>query len=182
MDDARVFGLSQAYHNLKPENHYMPDPDLTQRGNQQAEKLRTTFPYHDVVDLVVSSPIRRALQTALLGFEEELNRGLKIMALPDLQETSSLPCDTGTDIKKLEKEFGSTGKVDLSLVDEGWNKKVFLPYTTVFSSFFPVCPSPAVRPLKLTGAALVWRAESADCEATVQNNAWNSWGPSMLDW
>lgn len=39
-----------------------------------------------------------------------------------MQETSSLPCDTGTDAERLKQEMD--GKpVDLSLVQDGWNSK-----------------------------------------------------------
>jgi len=46
---------------------------------------------------------------------------MKVLALPEIQETSDLPCDTGSDVELLEKEFGE--KVYLSLVKEGWNNK-----------------------------------------------------------
>lgn len=74
--------------------------------------------------MLVSSPLRRALQTTLIGFQPEVQRGLKVVALPDVQETSDLPCDTGSDPTTLEKEFGEESKVDLSLLTEGWNMKV----------------------------------------------------------
>jgi len=48
------------------------------------------------------------------------------MALPELQETSDLPCDTGSDPPKLKEEFASgkwKGTVDLELVKDGWNDK-----------------------------------------------------------
>ena len=102
----------------------MRDPSLTVRGERQSQALRTTFPYHGSVDLLVSSPIRRALYTTLLGFQAETDRGLKIIALPDLQETSDSPCNIGVDRDELEKEFGQDGRVDLSLVTSDWNVKV----------------------------------------------------------
>lgn len=51
---------------------------------------------------------------------------MKVTALPELQETSDLPCDTGSEPSKLEEEFNSSpfaGKVDFSLVHPGWNNK-----------------------------------------------------------
>ena len=51
-----------------------------------------------------------------------VKRGLKIVALPEAQETGALPCDIGSDPEALEKEF-ETLPVDLSLVHEGWNSK-----------------------------------------------------------
>ena len=45
---------------------------------------------------------------------------MKVIALPEAQEVSDLPCDTGSDLEVLRKEMN--GKpVDLSLVHEGWN-------------------------------------------------------------
>lgn len=104
----------------------MPDPSLTPRGEKQSEQLLGTFPYHDRIELLVSSPIRRAIYTTLIGFKSDVDRGLKVVALPDAQETSDLPCDTGGSVEKLQEEFGKDGKVDLSFVKEGWNVKVGL--------------------------------------------------------
>jgi hypothetical protein len=55
-----------------------------------------------------------------------VERGLKVVALPELQETSDLPCDTGSEPAALAAEFGEgkfAGAVDLRLVKEGWNDK-----------------------------------------------------------
>jgi hypothetical protein len=48
------------------------------------------------------------------------------VALPELQETSDLPCDTGSEPSVLEEEFSQgqfAGTVDLELVGQGWNNK-----------------------------------------------------------
>ena len=43
-----------------------------------------------------------------------------MICIPELQETSDEPCDTGSEVDALQKEFD--GKpVDFSLVNEGWN-------------------------------------------------------------
>ena len=47
---------------------------------------------------------------------------MKVIALPELQETSDLPCDTGSDIAILLEEFADQ-PVDLGLVVKGWNSK-----------------------------------------------------------
>ena len=100
----------------------MRDPLLTPFGEEQCRKLAQRFPYHDNVELLVASPIRRTIYTTLLGFESELNQGVKIIALPETQEIGDVPCDTGSDVEVLRKEM--EGKpVDLSLVHEGWNSK-----------------------------------------------------------
>lgn len=118
---------SQGYHNLTTANHSLPDPNLTPLGEQQCVELRDSFPYHAQIDLVTASPLRRTIYTALLGFEPvfKAKKDLKLIALPDAQETSDLPCDTGSDPDALKKEFEEKAlPVDLSLVTDGWNSKV----------------------------------------------------------
>ncbi|KAL1960115.1 hypothetical protein VTO42DRAFT_287 [Malbranchea cinnamomea] len=116
---------AQGYHNLTPANHVIHDPLLTPHGETQCKNLLANFPYHDDVDLVVASPLRRTLYTALLAFEKPIReKGLKVIALPDLQETSDVPCDLGSDLAALETEVREKDlPVDLSLVTEGWNDK-----------------------------------------------------------
>lgn len=85
---------AQGYHNLNVANHSMHDPLLTPYGEEQCRELAKNFPYHASVDLVVASPLKRTIYTALLGFGEDLKRGgLKVIGLPELQETSDLPCE-----------------------------------------------------------------------------------------
>lgn len=63
------------------------------------------------------------MYTALLGFGSDLDRkSLNVIAMPELQETSDLPCDTGSSPEDLAKEFDSK-PVDLGLVQPGWNSK-----------------------------------------------------------
>lgn len=114
---------AQGYHNLTTANHHMHDPLLTPYGEQQCSDLQQTFPNQDSIDLIVASPIKRTLHTALLSFSDNIEKkGLKVIALPELQETSDLPCDTGSEREELEKEFAGKS-VDLGLVSVGWNCK-----------------------------------------------------------
>ncbi|KAJ4301316.1 hypothetical protein N0V90_003407 [Kalmusia sp. IMI 367209] len=113
----------QGYHNLK-EDYTIPDPDLTPLGEQQSSLLSQLIPNIQAINCIFASPMRRTLQTALLTFQTlfQSNPTLRIIALPELQETSSDPCDTGSSIAELRKEY--EGKpVDLSLLYEGWNDK-----------------------------------------------------------
>lgn len=78
----------------------------------------------------MASPLRRTIYTALYSFPTEVSKGIEIIALPELQETSGLPCDTGSDLEDLAAEFAAgegEGKykdvVDLHLVTDGWNVK-----------------------------------------------------------
>ena len=110
----------------------MPDPTLTPLGLTQCYALGDTFPYTPLVTHIVASPLRRTLYTALESFPTLVQppKGLKVIALPEIQETSDLPCDTGSALELLQREFGVGGDgekwngcVDLSLVTDGWNDK-----------------------------------------------------------
>lgn len=48
---------------------------------------------------------------------------MKLIGLPDVQETSDVPCDTGSTPQALREEFADK-PVDLELVHEDWNNKV----------------------------------------------------------
>ncbi|KAJ5209618.1 Histidine phosphatase superfamily clade-1 [Penicillium cf. viridicatum] len=115
---------AQGLHNLCTANHVIQDPLLTDLGHEQCQTLRENFPRHANIDLVTASPLRRTLYTALEGFAPvfESKPDLKIIALPDIQETSDVPCDTGSEPSVLKEEF-KTG-VDLDLVQDGWNNKL----------------------------------------------------------
>lgn len=117
----------QGLHNLTAANHVIHDPLLTDLGNEQCRQLREKFPYHSGVELVVSSPLRRTIYTALQSFGPifDERKDLKLVLLPDIQETSDVPCDTGSDPEVLRKEIEEKGlPVDLSLIHDGWNSKV----------------------------------------------------------
>ena len=118
---------AQGYHNLTG-NHHLRDPDLTPIGTEQCARLQKTFPLLPQITHLVASPLRRTIYTCLLSFEPALqNPGIvtkKVIAFPQLQEVSPMPCDTGSELDKLVAEFGPAGQVDLGLVTEGWNDKV----------------------------------------------------------
>jgi broad specificity phosphatase PhoE len=112
---------AQGFHNLSIENHSIHDPQLTDLGKEQCRILGDNFPYSSSVDLIVVSPIKRTIYTAILSFWPLIQqKKLKIIALPEIQETSDLPCDTGSSKSELEREFAAYN-VDLSRVQEGWN-------------------------------------------------------------
>ncbi|KAI1631717.1 phosphoglycerate mutase [Biscogniauxia mediterranea] len=120
---------AQGYHNLSVENQQLRDPDLTPEGEKQCDGLCSRFPSHDRITHLVASPLRRTLFTCLRSFAPVVQAGKTIIALPDAQEISTLPCDIGTDPAKLQAEFGD--RVDFHLVQDGWNDK------TVTSKYYP---------------------------------------------
>jgi broad specificity phosphatase PhoE len=130
----------QGYHSSEvngAEGYKIHDPNLTDKGRAQCEERCRIFTRHEhvrharkhcclfcrltnnnQVDLLLASPLRRALQTCQLCFEPCVKRGLPIIALPHAEEASSDPCDTGSELDVLKSEF-PTG-VDFSLVPEHW--------------------------------------------------------------
>ncbi|KAJ2992090.1 hypothetical protein NUW58_g2292 [Xylaria curta] len=120
---------AQGYHNLSIENQWIRDPDLTDLGKQQCEELCKIFPYHDKITHLVASPIRRTIFTCQFSFAPAVKAGKKIVALQDAQEVSLYPCDVGSDVEPLEKEFGDL--VDFGSLTDDWNKK------TTDSKYYP---------------------------------------------
>lgn len=102
--------------------------------------MEEKFPYQSSIDLIVASPLRRTIQTALCSFQPAIKRGVRIVALAEIQETSDVACDTGSNVSDLEREFdgyklaSGTPVVDFSLVPEDWNKKVRTVYFILSST------------------------------------------------
>ncbi|KAK1994430.1 phosphoglycerate mutase [Colletotrichum falcatum] len=116
---------AQGFHNLSVENEAIRDPLLTDLGKQQCAALRAAFPHHARITHLVASPLRRTLHTCLLGFASDaaapVGRSLKVLALPEVQEVSDAPCDTGSAVADIEGEFA--GRVDFGRVPEDWTDK-----------------------------------------------------------
>ncbi|KAI1403868.1 phosphoglycerate mutase-like protein [Hypoxylon fuscum] len=140
---------AQGFHNLNQENQQLPDPNLTPLGERQCEELCERFDAHDKITHLIASPIRRTLYTCLHSFAPVVQSGKKVVALPDAQEISRLPCDIGSEPSKLKEEFGDL--VDLHLVQEGWNDK------SSKSRYYPAPEKLAER----SRAARVWLRELA---------------------
>lgn len=120
----------QGYHNLGIEHMNIHDPLLTDHGKKQCLELHRKFPDMSKVDLLVASPMRRAIYTALEAFlpDYEKSDGRKLIALPDLQELSDMPCDVGSSLADLKAEMEAQGApVDLNYFDEDWTRKVRVP-------------------------------------------------------
>lgn len=126
--DAAKLATIQAVHNLVYANHAIRDPSLTEQGISTCASLARDFPYHDTIDAIFVSPLRRAIYTAVHTFRDNprLRTGeLKIIALPLIQETTNVPCDTGSSVADLKAEFEKNQTpVDLSLCEEDWYVKV----------------------------------------------------------
>ena len=64
--------------------------------------------------LIVVSPMRRTMQTAILSVDWLMDKGVPVQANALWQENSDKPCDTGSAVAELEVEFPM---VDFSTVD-----------------------------------------------------------------
>jgi broad specificity phosphatase PhoE len=82
------------------------DPGLTPGGIEDAKNFRKRYRNLRNPTLVVTSPLRRCLQTTVHAFSDQIKAGrLRAIANPDLQEVSTDPCDTGTPLDVLREEF-----------------------------------------------------------------------------
>jgi broad specificity phosphatase PhoE len=117
----------QGYHSAEvtKDGHLLHDPSLTPKGITQCQARRATFPRHAQIDLLLASPLRRAIQTTTHAFSPVISRGQRIIALPAAEEVSSDPSDTGSSTATLRAEFGDD-LVDFSHLtsssggDDGW--------------------------------------------------------------
>ncbi|KAJ5110378.1 Histidine phosphatase superfamily clade-1 [Penicillium argentinense] len=106
---------AEGLHNLRSDLN-IPDAPLSQRGWYEAQELGRRFikDNSNVVCAIVSSPLRRAIQTSLAAFPRILNsalspedrgRAVKLVLYANLQEISDYPANTGSSLSKLENEF-----------------------------------------------------------------------------
>src|SRR5438094_7162273 len=96
---------AQALHNAT-KDYSIHDPELTQLGLRQCSKLASRFPHFGKIECVLASPMTRTIQTALEGFRP-FTQDKSIHLLPDLQETSASPSDTGSSQEALKRRFGN---------------------------------------------------------------------------
>ncbi|KAI0397567.1 histidine phosphatase superfamily [Xylariaceae sp. FL0594] len=113
---------AEALHNALNDN-MIRDPRLTANGIAQARALCDSYQQRSMQEVarVVSSPMRRAIMTAIHGFRPILapsysfrptaaaitEKGkLRLLLVPELQESSARPSDTGSPPSELFNEFG----------------------------------------------------------------------------
>ncbi|KAH8676694.1 histidine phosphatase superfamily [Tricladium varicosporioides] len=70
-----------------------------------AKFLQNELPIAQQIELIVVSPMRRTLQTAQQGLGWLMERGVPVVLRPEWQENSAKPCDTGTEISEMQKEW-----------------------------------------------------------------------------
>jgi broad specificity phosphatase PhoE len=113
----------------------MPDPNLTDKGRRQCLAIRAMFPRHHDIDLILASPMKRCIETAVLAFGPVLadsERQLRLHLVPLAQEINNYPTDIGLSRKELEAEMPmllkgsgiSPSQIVFDDVSDGWNSKV----------------------------------------------------------
>ncbi|CCJ31231.1 unnamed protein product [Pneumocystis jirovecii] len=128
---------AQAAHN-KSKNYDLKDPELTEFGKDQAKLLLLHYDHLKELDLIISSPMRRAIETVLIGFDGFLSlknsinihhKSIPLIILPELQEISDRNCDTCSPLEDLQSQFPY---LDFSLCVGNWHLK------TGFFSYDPI--------------------------------------------
>ena len=100
------------------------DSALTEVGRAQASTLRPAT-VDLAVQLVVASPLRRALETALLAFDETAP-GLGVLTLESLREQHGMhKCDQRRDTAAIAPQFGPRvlGLEELAPTDALWSEQ-----------------------------------------------------------
>jgi broad specificity phosphatase PhoE len=121
MPPKRIYFIrhAQALHNLDPpSNFHIQDPPLTVTGERQCMRICDSLPPSISLDLLVVSPLRRAIQTLILGLPSHV-RNTKILVLPLAQEIGPHPSDTGSETSAIKSFFPEeiAGKVDISALE-----------------------------------------------------------------
>ncbi|RYO92414.1 hypothetical protein DL766_000384 [Monosporascus sp. MC13-8B] len=116
----------QAEHNVSLD-YSIPDAPLTPLGRKQAVALARAIPdLQAEAELIAASPLRRTLQTALLGFGPALARlggaPRGLVCVPQAQECNDLPCDTGSARSALEADPEFAG-IDFAGLPDDWTSK-----------------------------------------------------------
>mmetsp|Transcript_29340 Transcript_29340/g.73635 ORF Transcript_29340/g.73635 Transcript_29340/m.73635 type:complete len:276 (-) Transcript_29340:128-955(-) len=108
---------AQGTHNVKKDYRAAEQLDavLTPFGLEQCGALAKLTAGLAGVELLVTSPLRRCVQTALHGFQPHIDRGVPLIALESVRETVNFTCDRRISISELSGEFPS---LDFSYCEE----------------------------------------------------------------
>ncbi|KAL2062228.1 hypothetical protein VTL71DRAFT_6494 [Oculimacula yallundae] len=97
------------------------DTPLTTHGKNEALDLRDKFPFMDDITHILTSPLRRTLQTTLLALEPAIKRGIRPIALEFLREIGMSRFNWGSHLETLLEELGELGKTVLTNeIMRGW--------------------------------------------------------------
>ncbi|KAI2617352.1 histidine phosphatase superfamily [Hypoxylon sp. NC1633] len=114
-----IFRHAIANHNIH--GSHIPDPSLTECGLEQCVSLYTYYPFAGKVSRIISSPLRRTIETAILGVKPMVRDDIKIELMPELQEVNASPSSTGSPVEDLSRCYGKV--VDLTTLGDFWYRK-----------------------------------------------------------
>lgn len=99
--------FTDVFENHKERDEYYRDSPLSPRGVQQAKELsqRAGSTIMNECDLVVTSPLTRALQTMEIGLGKHIGTDTAIIAVPQAAERLYLISDQGKSRLELQKAF-----------------------------------------------------------------------------
>ncbi|KUL90128.1 hypothetical protein ZTR_02021 [Talaromyces verruculosus] len=124
---------AEGLHNLR-NDPTIPDAPLSERGFDFAEELGRRFirEYSNSVGAVISSPLRRTIQTSLTAFSRILNssqypnsfgwgvnNGVMLSLDANLQEIADLPSNNGSNVNDLVDEFPGL-EPEIQKLDGNW--------------------------------------------------------------
>lgn len=99
------------------------DPELSKLGHEQCKALAAVIEKMGVpINMVLTSPLIRATQTALEGFESFTKNGGVIIPLAELQTITANRCDIGSPVEELKRKFEGE-PLNYDLVDDDWTDK-----------------------------------------------------------
>ncbi|KAI0131215.1 histidine phosphatase superfamily [Daldinia grandis] len=112
---------AQASHNIY--GNHIRDAILTEDGAAECRLLKDTYPFGPMVTNVISSPLRRAIDTAILGVLPTIDGLISIKLLPNLQEINSSPSSTGLPKHSLAQQYDGDLAINTDDIDEDWYHK-----------------------------------------------------------
>lgn len=95
---------ANAAYDIYKRDTFIFDAELTPKGVSQVQDLKQNLsglPF----ELIVVSPLRRAIQTTLIAFEEEIKRGVPVIVHPLAREQMTASDDVGTYRHDLESLY-----------------------------------------------------------------------------
>jgi len=99
---------------------YYQDTPLSPLGVRQAQQLQKSRPsFVNDLDLMVVSPLTRALQTFSIGIKPHLDPEIPVLALPHAAERLYLISDVGRPASQLQQEFDSID-FETAMDDDVW--------------------------------------------------------------
>eukprot|EP00238_Polyblepharides_amylifera_P012819 CAMPEP_0196593754 /NCGR_PEP_ID=MMETSP1081-20130531/76429_1 /TAXON_ID=36882 /ORGANISM="Pyramimonas amylifera, Strain CCMP720" /LENGTH=255 /DNA_ID=CAMNT_0041917823 /DNA_START=338 /DNA_END=1102 /DNA_ORIENTATION=- len=98
---------AEGTHNVAKEYSSMDNFDavLTPFGKEQCSRLALETARLSGVDLLVTSPLTRCVETALLGFPTQVNLGVPFLAHESIRETVNYNCDRRKPIHEVAANF-----------------------------------------------------------------------------